>query len=243
MNLKTYSFSLLIIFLISCKGETKKEAPSFDFIKTFAGKIDNKYPLHMKLNSETGKINGTYFYNKVGTDIEIKGTISNDSTLTLNEFDEKGNQTGIWNGKFVNENKISGSWSKPNGDSSKSFTLILTSDNYESSNKSISDTKYSKYNGTYNSPFNDGGIAFGQLIIKYTENNEIEFDISTAHQTGCSGKLKGSAKINSNGVAKYRGQGCDNLTFQFKNNTVNVTEKNCEHHGMRCYFSGEYIKS
>jgi hypothetical protein len=242
MNLKTYTFSLLILFLISCKEETKKETQSFDFIKTFAGKIDNKYPLHIKLNSENGKINGTYFYDKVGSDIDIKGTISKDSTLTLNEFDQKGNQTGLWNGKLINENKISGTWSKPNGDSAKDFTLILTSDNYESSKKAISDSKYSNYNGTYNSPFNDGGISFGRLIIKYTENYEIEFDISTAHQAGCTGELKGTAKINSNGIATHSSSNCENLTFEFKNNTVLVKEKNCDLHGMKCYFSGTYKK-
>jgi hypothetical protein len=242
MNLKTYTFSLLILFLISCKKETKKETVNFDFIKTFEGKIDNKYPLHIKLNSENGKINGTYFYDKVGTDIEIKGTISKDSTLIINEFDQKGNQTGLWNGKLINENKISGTWSKPNGDSAKDFTLILTSDNYESSKKVISDSKYSNYNGTYNSPFNDGGISFGQLIIKYTENNEIEFDISTAHQAGCTGKLKGIAKINSNGIATHNSSNCKSLTFEFKNNEVTVKEKNCDEHGMRCFFSGTYKK-
>ena len=242
MNLKTYTFSLLILFLISCKEETKKETPNFDFVKTFAGKIDNKYPLHIKLNSENGKINGTYFYDKVGTDIEIKGTISNDSTLTLNEFDQKGNQTGLWNGKLINENKISGTWSKPNGDSAKEFTLILTSDNYESSKKAISESKYSNYNGTYNSPFNDGGISFGRLTIKYNENNEIEFDISTAHQAGCTGELKGTAKINSNGIATHSSSNCKSLTFEFKNNQVIVKEKHCDLHGMRCFFSGTYKK-
>lgn len=242
MNLKNYTLSLLILLLISCKEETKKEIPNFDFIKTFAGKIDNKYPLHIKLNSENGKINGTYFYDKVGTDIEIKGTISNDSLITLNEFDLKGNQTGLWSGKLINENKISGTWSKPNGDSAKDFTLILTSDNYESSKKVISDSKYSNYNGTYNSPFNDGGISFGRLIIKYNENNEIEFDISTAHQAGCTGELKGIAKINSNGIAIHSSSNCKSLTFEFKNNEVIVKENNCDLHGMRCFFSGNYKK-
>lgn len=239
MNFKTYTF---ILFLISCKEVTKKETPNFDFIKTFAGKIDNEYPLHIKLNSDNGRINGTYFYDKVGSDIEIKGTISNDSSITLNEFDQKGNQTGLWSGKLINYNKINGTWSKPNGDSAKDFTLILTSDNYESSKKAILDSKFSKYNGTYNSPFNDGGISFGQLIIKYNENQEIEFEITTAHQSGCTGELKGIAKIESNGIAKYSGSGCESLTFEFKNNQVSIDEKNCEQHGMRCYFSGNYKK-
>jgi len=243
MKRKFYILTVLVLsFLNSCKNEPKAEKPNFDFIKTYEGKIDNQYPLHIKLNSDNGKINGTYFYDKIGTDIELTGTIANDSTITLNEFDKKGNQTGLWKGKIVSENKINGVWSKPNGDTAKDFTLILTSDNYESSKKAISDSKFSEYNGTYNSPFNDGGISFGRLIVKYNKNNEIEFEITTAHQSGCSGELKGIAKIDSNGIAKYSGQGCESLILKFKNNEVEVTEKNCGHHGMRCYFSGKYKK-
>jgi hypothetical protein len=226
----------------SCKNETKNESPNFDFIKTFAGKIDDKYPLHIKLYSENGIIDGTYFYDKIGDDIKIKGTISKDSTLILNEFDPKGNQTGLWKGKLLNENKISGTWSKPNGDSSKGFTLILTSDNYDSSKKAINDSKYSKYNGTYDSPFNDGGISFGQLTINYIKNSDIEFVISTGHQAGCTGSLKGIAKFISNDKAVYKDNICENLTFSFKNREIIVSEKNCDYHGMRCYFSGEYLK-
>jgi len=138
-----YILSVLILSIVtSCKNEPETENPNFDFIKTYAGKIDNKYPLHIKLNSDNGKINGAYFYDKVGADLEITGTISNDSIIILNEFDQKGNQTGLWNGKLINENKISGTWSKPNGDSAKDFTIILTSDNYESSKKAIADSKF-----------------------------------------------------------------------------------------------------
>jgi len=127
-----YTLSLSILsLLISCKKESKEKKTIFDFVKTYSGKIDNKYPLHIKLKSENNKINGTYFYDKIGQNIEVKGVISNDSTVTLNEFDKKGNQTGLWKGKIINENKIKGIWSKPNGDLSKPFTLILTSDNYE----------------------------------------------------------------------------------------------------------------
>ncbi len=242
MNLKTYTFIFLILFINSCNEKAKIEDINFDFIKTFSGKVDNKHPLHMKISSENGEINGTYFYDKVGTDIKIESTISKYSIIKLNEFDAKGNQTGLWSGKLINENKIKGTWSKPNGDSVKDFIMILTSDNYDSLKKVIFDNMYSKYNGTYNSPFNDSGISFGKLTIKHTENNEIEFDISTAHQTGCTGELKGIAKINSNGIAVHSSANCESLTFEFKNSEVIVDEKNCDLHGMRCFFTGNYIK-
>lgn len=244
MNVKTYIFifSSLIILSISCKKKTKEIKPSFNFIKTYTGKIDNKHSLHIKLNSDNGKINGTYFYDKTGTNIKVIGTILKDSTITLNEFDQEGNLTGLWKGKLINKNKISGVWSKPNGNLTKDFILILTSDNYESLKKAMYDSKYSNYNGTYNSPFNSNGTSFGRLIIKYTKNNEIEFDISTAHQSGCVGELKGTAKIDSDGIATHSSSNCKSLSFEFKNKKVIVKEKNCDLHGMRCFFSGTYEK-
>ncbi|MCD8413022.1 hypothetical protein [Tenacibaculum finnmarkense] len=129
MNLKIFTFSLLILSMFSCKKETQNS----DFTKTFAGKIDNKYPFHMKLNSKNEIISGTYYYDKIGVDIDIKGNIASDNSINLTEFDKKGKKTGLWIGKFINDNKISGTWVKPNGSSAKDFSLTLTSDNYENS--------------------------------------------------------------------------------------------------------------
>ncbi|MDX6747370.1 hypothetical protein SHK09_11250 [Polaribacter sp. PL03] len=135
MNLKKYSFTLIILFIISCNGNEKKL--NLNFTKSFTGKIDNKYPLHMELNSINGKVKGTYYYDKIGTNIKIKGTLSKDSILSLDEFDQKGKQTGFWNGKFIDKNRISGTWNNSNRNSAKDFTLILTSDNIISQNNSI----------------------------------------------------------------------------------------------------------
>jgi hypothetical protein len=253
---------LLIVTLFACRNESNNQklgdehkqiklntqgspiakTPSFDFIKTFAGKIDNKYPLHLKMTSDNGDITGRYFYDKNGVDIEVKGTISKDSTITLNEFDLKGNQTGLWKGKLINENKIIGTWSKPRGNLTQIFTLILTYDNYESAKKALLDSKYSEYNGTYvvneESPY--GVTKF--LKIKYTENNEIEFDISTATSLGCTGELKETAKINSSGTATYSGFDCNSLSFKFNDNEIIVQEDDCMMHGVGCSFIGTYTK-
>lgn len=242
MKQLNYFLLALIIFSTSCKNEPKIDKPNFDFNKTYAGKIDDKYLLHIKLNSDNGKINGSYFYDKDGTDIEIKGTIKSDSTITLNEFDQKGNQTGLWSGKLMNENKISGTWSKPNRDSEMDFILILTTDNYESSKKAISDSKFSKYNGTYHSPFNDYGDFFGQVIIKYTNNKEIDFKITVYNRDGCTGELEGLANIDSNGNAIYSGPGCKKLFFDFDENQVKLNETKCMLHGIDCFFDGVYNK-
>lgn len=232
----------VLVFIISCKNEPTAKNTSLDFIRTYTGKIDNKYPLHIKLTATNGKVSGRYFYDKVGTDIEIIGTIAGDSTIHLTEFDENAYHTGLWTGKLSSDHIISGTWSKPNGKSTKDFILMPTTVTYESAREALFDTKFSKYSGTYNSPFNDEGISFGQLIINYNHVNELAFEIHTAHESGCTGNLKGIAKISTTGVAKYSSETCDDLTFKFENDEVLVSENNCGHHGMRCYFTGKYKK-
>lgn len=245
MTKRLFILALLFSTLVSCKSETKTDLhqqPELDFVQTFEGTIDNKYPLYAKLQSNGGDLTGNYFYNKIGTDIKVNGTITNDSVFTLNEFDDKGNQVGLWKGKLINKNKISGKWSKPDGSSAADFQLLSTSDNYEIVKREISNSKYLDYTGTYNSPFNDGGISYGVVKIVYKGNKEISFDISVGRQDGCTGQLAGTAKINSSGQAFYSGTGCESLIFNFKNDEVLLKEKNCEHHGMRCFFDGVYRK-
>jgi hypothetical protein len=246
MKIKLLYLTLLFTSFISCKSETttEKQQPqlNLDFVQTYEGTIANKYPLHIKLKSDAGVITGNYFYDKVGTDIKFNGTITNDSVFTLNEFDINGNQVGLWKGKLVNENKISGDWSKPDGSSATDFKLIATSSNYETVKREFSNSKYAAYSGTYNSPYNEGGISFGILEIEYTGNKEIRFEIKVGHIEGCTGHLKGTAKIKSNGQAIYSGPQCESLIFNFQNREVKVKEKKCEHHGMRCYFDGTFKK-
>lgn len=246
MRIKFFYTTLLFTAVLACKSETKTEQkqqqPKLDFVQTYEGTIDDKYPLHIKLKSDEGIITGNYFYDKIGTDIKVNGTITKDSIFILNEFDNIGNQVGLWKGKLVNENKIIGNWSKPDGSSAKNFNLISTSSNYDTVKREISLSKYADYSGTYNSPFNDGGISFGILEIEYTGNQEIRFKILVGHKEGCIGDLEGIAKINSGGQAIYSGEQCESLSFNFQKGEVKVEEKNCDHHGMRCYFDGTYKK-
>jgi hypothetical protein len=63
----------------------------------------------------------------VGTKIDVRGTIDNSGSVVLEEFDENGEQTGIFKGVWkTNEDgliELSGNWSKPDGSKSAAFTL------------------------------------------------------------------------------------------------------------------------
>jgi len=112
---------------------------SLDFIKTFEGKINNKFPITFKITSNNGQISGTYFYNKVGKDLKLKGSIDKEGNINLTEYDEKGNATGLFKGSTKNNNKIEGSWSKPNGSSSMPFYLIESNTSYNTAQKESQD--------------------------------------------------------------------------------------------------------
>jgi len=72
----------------------------------------------MKLVRTGDQLSGTYFYQKVGTRIDLRGSVDKDGNLTLEEFDPGGKQTGVFKGIWKVDNAdglitLAGLWSKP----------------------------------------------------------------------------------------------------------------------------------
>lgn len=86
--------------------------------KHFKGSIGSSLDLQMKLVRNGDQLTGSYFYQKVGTRIALKGTVDKDGNLTLDEFDPSGKQTGVFKGLWKVEPEdglitLAGNWSKP----------------------------------------------------------------------------------------------------------------------------------
>jgi uncharacterized protein DUF3298/peptidoglycan-N-acetylmuramic acid deacetylase PdaC-like protein len=86
--------------------------------KHFKGSIGSSLDLQMKLVRTGDSLVGSYFYQKVGTRIDLRGDIDKDGNLTLEEFDQGGKQTGVFKGLWsVDANDglitLAGNWSKP----------------------------------------------------------------------------------------------------------------------------------
>jgi hypothetical protein len=95
--------------------------------KYFKGSIGSTLGLQMKLLRESEKLTGTYYYQKVGTRIDLRGTIDNDGNVVLEEFDPSGKQTGVFKGTWTTDAlgliQLAGNWSKPNSDKQTAFSL------------------------------------------------------------------------------------------------------------------------
>jgi hypothetical protein len=95
--------------------------------KYFKGSIGSTLGLQMKLVREGDRLTGSYFYQKVGTKIDLNGTIDKDGNLTFAEFDPNGKQTGVFQGFWKPEESglisIAGNWKGPNSTKQTAFSL------------------------------------------------------------------------------------------------------------------------
>src|SRR5215510_5794506 len=84
----------------------------------FRGWIAN-LSIEMTLVREADRLNGTYFYPRVGKNIDLKGSIDSSGKLELRETDETGKDTGVFKGQWKSNDiglaAIEGKWSRPDG--------------------------------------------------------------------------------------------------------------------------------
>src|SRR5678815_3481999 len=90
-------------------------------VKHFKGSIGSSLDLQMKLVRTGDLLAGSYFYQKVGTRINLRGNVDKDGNLTLEEFDQAGKQTGLFQGIWTVDSSdgmiaLAGNWSKPPGE-------------------------------------------------------------------------------------------------------------------------------
>lgn len=97
----------------------------------FRGTIANNLSIEMSLVREGERLTGTYFYPRVGKNINLSGTVDKDGNVDLKESDEGGKDTGVFKGKWKaatdspdsSLNEITGKWSKPDGSKETEFQV------------------------------------------------------------------------------------------------------------------------
>jgi hypothetical protein len=97
----------------------------------FRGTIANNLAIEMTLTRDGDRLTGTYFYPKVGKNINLAGTVDKDGNVELKESDEGGKDTGVFKGKWKPAadspdpalNEIDGKWSRPDGTKETAFQV------------------------------------------------------------------------------------------------------------------------
>lgn len=83
--------------------------------------------IEMTLVRDATNLTGTYFYPRVGKNINLKGSIDSGGKLELRESDDTGKDTGVFKGQWKSNEAglaaIEGKWSRPDGSKETDFEL------------------------------------------------------------------------------------------------------------------------
>jgi len=179
--------------------------------KHFKGSIGSSLDLQMKLVRTGDQLAGSYFYQKVGTRIDLRGNVDKDGNLTLEEFDKSGKQTGLFKGIWTVDKEdglatLAGNWSKPpsekDSDKKTSFSvheepIVFTGDadlvakQIKESNKKLMyeiDARYPQLTGGSNPNFE----KFNSVVRAPVMKEVAGFKKATAPEEGEEPRPEGS---------------------------------------------------
>lgn len=88
---------------------------------SYKGKLGTSLDVCFRLDNENGTLSGFYFYEKIGIDIKLKGSIEN-NTLLAYELDYKGDTLAVIKGT-IKESSISGKWI--NAKTKKEYPILI----------------------------------------------------------------------------------------------------------------------
>src|SRR5437588_11744820 len=152
-NAETFLLLLILlaaIALIGCRQSKKSQPANVNSASTsdqpaggaaqtgdkfyFRGTIGGNLSIEMTLVRDGERVSGSYFYPRVGKNIDLKGTVDKSGNVDLRESDETGKDTGIFKGLWklssyepgLDLNDIEGKWSKPDGSKVTDSVIVET---------------------------------------------------------------------------------------------------------------------
>jgi hypothetical protein len=241
MQKSTYLFILLFAILFSCgnKSVPKPNNSIPDFNKTYEGFIDSKYEIIMTLEKKSKDLNGTYTYKTHGIPMKISGTMEEDGSFILEEFNGKGKLTGMFKGKLEDKN-FSGTWSRTDGNLSMPFALIET-DNLESTYYKEDHTETEEWMDDWTGVYEDKkGNRIN--INGPSTDGMVLFEIN--HEKDCiNNVMKDTAYLTKSWLANFsESNGNCGISFTYNSDQIEVMEFECANkHGANCgSFDGVY---
>jgi hypothetical protein len=92
------------------------------FDRSYEGTLNNDQ-IEMQLARNGSSLNGKVIPKNRYADISVHGSIDSDGAFVLTEYSDLGATTGIYRGRILPDNTITGSWSKPDGSHSRPLYL------------------------------------------------------------------------------------------------------------------------
>lgn len=119
---RTICLALLCLLAVAT-GPAQAQTANIGRDRVFTGAIGDNYPVTMRLSRQGVRISGEYKYDKVGHWLRLRGELKEDGSLTLMEYDSENKNTGVFTGRFTDENTFAGTWQAPFAKQGKPFLV------------------------------------------------------------------------------------------------------------------------
>jgi hypothetical protein len=209
--------------------------------RCFRGKINDKYNIEMHLDGTDGFLSGYYQYKSIGKRIKIHGETNEDGSWFLKEFDNSGNQTGVFELYSLDSNIIQGVWYKPDNSSVMPFILVAEKP-LKIAEQQLCDTSYPAL--TYlNGAFACSGIVDNKeitrtLAIEYIRLNKFQYSIEVTDASEIIDFSEGQIAVDSLGNGKTDNPD-EQLLFKIKKESVSIKSANPK---SKSSFTGIYFR-
>lgn len=252
-----FAFGVAVGDLVSCEKNSAENHATFEKNQTpqhegetahcnfsnrcFRGKINGKYSIEMYLNASEGLISGYYQYASVGKKLKIAGEIDPDGYWMLYEYDQKGNQTGIFEIYTRDSNILEGDWSKPDNSAAMPFILVAEQP-LQSVEKQMRDSVYadlSDLNGEFVRVFTETQESRKAILtLHYLGLNKFTYNLEITEENETIDYAEGIMTVDASGTGNAENS---DIPFVFSLNTeiVNIAVRYEEDENL---FSGNYFR-
>jgi hypothetical protein len=216
---------------------------------SLSGTIGGRLAVRMWLKIAGSRVTGSYYYEKYKVPIALAGSLDEHRHLKLEERSADGRVTGTFNGNFVRDNRVEGTWVPGNG--RKTFSFVLDRSNDSDSPPALKPSgavTAGSWLGTWTletkTSFNGA-----EVTIKEVNGQSFDFDIS-ASSGGHAGEIEGRASINGD-KARFAektesGGGVTNeciVEFVLRSKAIEIATSHCQGYGGEgVEFDGNYFR-
>lgn len=203
------------------------------------GRIDGYGPMFAMtlIYAPNNDLKGYYFYCNHQKVIQLEGFVEEDNVTYVLYETYKGKPTGYMEFEFYGEGKFNGFWAKSKDakDQLSFEASILTSG--DSSKDQLEEPTFEVYQNThdinyYNWESDEDQIeeVVDELKVSYIHKDYMLFDLTATGVNYHTGQADGLAKFDDASTSVFKGEeGCI-LMFDFNNNSVDITESECEYY-------------
>jgi hypothetical protein len=236
---------LCVAMLIAITASGRSVAAQSTGEREFAGTINNTLRVRIRL-SQSGKVlSGSYAYERIGKSLRLTGEMTSEKEFYLNEYDERGAQTGKFEGKFVSKDWIEGTWVSTNTKKEMPFSAWAI-DGQQIPAASANDRVSGRYKRVDRSGRFDRDSA--ELNVWLLKDGQVRIGgdstwVGNARTGNVNvGHADGIFALQGNKVI-YNGSDEDDecrFTITFGGDSLMVTEDNLQCGGLNVSFDGKY---